>query len=191
MYGDFYCYHTAKGEWRQIKCKGPTPRSGAQIVSSEADGGQLWLFGGEYASPSQLQFIHFKDLWVWRMNQKVWEKVQAAGPTPSARSGHRMVVAKKKLFVFGGFHDNNQVYRYFNDLFVFSLESYTWLEVTVGGSLPSPRSGCCMVAGQDGKILVWGGFSKTAVKKGVDRGVSHADMFALGAESKKPQPSSL
>lgn len=184
MYGDFYCYNTAKSEWRQIKSKGPTPRSGAQIVSTETDGGQIWLFGGEYASPSQLQFIHFKDLWVWRVAQKKWEKIQSANAGPSARSGHRMVVTKKKLFVFGGFHDNNQTYRYFNDVHVFSLESYTWLQVNVGGSPPAPRSGCCMVAGQDGKILVWGGFSKAAVKKDIDRGVSHADMVALMPESK-------
>lgn len=182
VYNDFYAYNTTKNEWKLIKAKGPTPRSGTTMVSVETDGGQLWIFGGEFASPSQLQFIHFKDIWVYRLNTKSWEKINAPNG-PSARSGHRMVASKKKLFVFGGFHDNNQTYKYFNDLHVFSLENYTWLKVDVKGDPPAPRSGCCMVAGQDGKILVWGGFSKSPIKKGIDRGVTHGDMFSLVPES--------
>lgn len=27
-------------------------------------GGQLWIFGGEFTSPTQTQFYHYKDLWV-------------------------------------------------------------------------------------------------------------------------------
>lgn len=182
VYGDFYFYNTIKNEWKLVKAKGPTPRSGAALCSVETEGGQLWLFGGEYQSPSQIQFIHFKDLWVYRLKMKIWEKVNAANG-PSARSGHRMVASKKKLFVFGGFYDNNQTYRYYNDLFVFSLESYTWLNVQVSGSVPSPRSGICFAATNDGKLIVWGGFSKSPVKKGIDRGVTHTDMFTLMNES--------
>lgn len=36
----------------------------------------------------------------------------------------------------------------------------------------------------DDKILIWGGYSKTAVKKDIDRGTTHSDMFALVPESK-------
>lgn len=36
----------------------------------------------------------------------------------------------------------------------------------------------------DGKILIWGGYSKTAIKKEIDRGTTHSDMFALVPESK-------
>ncbi|CAM6032072.1 unnamed protein product, partial [Sphagnum compactum] len=180
-YSDFYFHNTVKNEWKLVKAKGPTPRSGAAMVSVETDGGQLWLFGGEYASPSQLQFIHFKDLWVYRLNTKIWEKINAPNG-PSARSGHRMVVSKKKLFVFGGFYDNNQTYKYFNDMHVFSLENYVWLQVQIQGNPPAPRSASCIVASQDGKILVWGGFSKSPVKKGIDRGVAHNDMFTYVPE---------
>lgn len=181
VYGDLFFYNTIKGDWKQIKTKGPTPRSGAQMVAFDEYGGLLWLFGGEYASPSQLQYIHFKDLWVYRLASKQWDKINATGG-PSARSGHRMVVDKKKIVVFGGFYDNNQVYHYYNDVHVFSLESYTWLTIDVSGVPPAPRSGCCMVTGQDGNILVWGGFCKSPVKKGVDKGVTHSDMFLLTVE---------
>uniref|UniRef100_A0A1Q3FDW4 Kelch domain-containing protein 4 n=1 Tax=Culex tarsalis TaxID=7177 RepID=A0A1Q3FDW4_CULTA len=187
IYGDFFNYNVAKNEWKALKSSiCPAPRSGHQMVSGSTDGGQIWLFGGEFASPSQLQFYHYKDLWVYRIAKKQWEKITAANG-PSARSGHRMVVTKKKLFVFGGFHDNNTSYRYFNDLYAFSLEDYTWTKIEPAGTAPAPRSGCCMIANTDGKLIVWGGYSKSAVKKEIDRGVTHADMFTL-TQSDKQDP---
>lgn len=182
VYQDFFCYNASKNEWKVLESSiCPAPRSGHQMVSVSSDGGQIWLFGGEFASPSQVQFYHYKDLWVYRIAKKQWEKINAANG-PSARSGHRMVLTKKKLFVFGGFHDNNSSYRYFNDLHFFSLENYTWTKVEPSGTLPAPRSGCCMIANPEGKILVWGGYSKSNVKKEIDRGVTHADMFALAMD---------
>lgn len=130
-----------------------------------------------------MQFYHYKDLWCYRLNNKTWEKVNAPNG-PTARSGHRMVASKKKLIVFGGFHDNNHAYKYFNDVHVFSLESYTWLKVDISGAiLPPPRSGCCIAANTDGKIYVWGGYTKSSVKKDVDRGVVHTDMYTLIPDS--------
>ncbi|XP_054735460.1 kelch domain-containing protein 4 [Anastrepha obliqua] len=187
VYNDFFFYNIAKNEWKQVHTPaGPAPRSGHQMVAVATDGGQLWLFGGEYASPSQLQFYHYKDLWVMSIKSRTWEKINAPNG-PSARSGHRMVVNKKRLFIFGGFHDNNQSYRYFNDVHIFSLESYTWLKVDVSGAIiPAPRSGCCIAACPDGKLLIWGGYSKAAIKKDADRGVVHTDMFSLVPDKNSP-----
>lgn len=142
------------------------------------------LFGGELASPSQLQFYHYKDLWVYRLSSKTWDKITTS-TGPSARSGHRMVAIKKKLFVFGGFFDSSLSYKYFNDVWMFDLETYQWQEINITGTVkPMPRSAGCMAATSDGKILVWGGYSKTNVKKEVDRGVTHGDMFCLAPDSK-------
>ncbi|XP_017480471.1 PREDICTED: kelch domain-containing protein 4 [Rhagoletis zephyria] len=180
VYNDLFFYNIAKNEWKQVRAPaGPAPRSGHQMVAVAADGGQLWVFGGEHASPSQMQFYHYKDLWVMRLKTRTWEKVNAQNG-PSARSGHRMVANKKRLFIFGGFHDNNQSYRYFNDVHIFSLESYEWLKIEISGAIiPAPRSGCCMAACPDGKVLIWGGYSKAAVKKDADRGIVHTDMFSI------------
>jgi len=38
-------------------------------------GGQLWIFGGEFASPSQSQFYHYKDLWLLNLKDSVWQKI--------------------------------------------------------------------------------------------------------------------
>ncbi|KAH8239853.1 hypothetical protein KR032_008740 [Drosophila birchii] len=183
VYNDLYFYNIKSGEWRELRSPaGPTPRSCHQMVAVASNGGELWMFGGEHASPSQLQFHHYKDLWKFSLKSRKWEKITAPNG-PSARSGHRMTVSKKRLFIFGGFHDNNQSYHYFNDLHIFSLESYQWLKVEIAGTvLPSPRSGCCIAAAPDGKIFVWGGYSRASMKKEVDRGVTYTDMFALSQD---------
>ena len=54
---------------------------------------------------------------------------------------------------------------------------------------PSPRSGCQMVALADGRILILNGYSKTKLKKDVDKGVVHTDAFILAPESASPRVS--
>jgi N-acetylneuraminic acid mutarotase len=154
-------------------------------------GGQLWIFGGEFASASESQFHHYRDLWAFHFGSKRWEKVLAAsGNPPTSRSGHRMVLQKRHLVIFGGFHDNLSECKYFNDVHVFSLEERIWRKVTVTGTAPGPRSGCCMVPLQDGRILVYGGFCKEKKtsggrKKGdSEAGKTMADMYLLVPESK-------
>lgn len=41
-----------------------------------------------------------------------------------------------------------------------------------------------MIPLADGKILISGGYSKERVKKDVDKGTAHSDMFLLSPESK-------
>lgn len=54
----------------------------------------------------------------------------------------------------------------------------------ISGSPPAPRSGCIVLPTPDNKILVYGGYSKERVKKDVDKGHVHTDMFLLSPESK-------
>ena len=61
---------------------------------------------------------------------------------PSARSGHRMVVYKRLLMVFGGFHDNAlSDFRYHDDVHSFNLDTYEWTKLAVAGTPPPQRSG--------------------------------------------------
>lgn len=184
IYNDLFMYNIAKNEWKTVRSPaGPAPRCSHQMVATAGDGGQLWIFGGEHPSPSQSQFFHYRDMWVYRLAEKKWEKITAPGG-PSARSGHRMVALKKRLFVFGGFYDSGASFTYFNDVWCFSLETYTWHEIKCEGAIkPAPRSAGSMAATPDGRLLVWGGYSRTSVKKDVDRGVTHMDMFVLTQES--------
>jgi hypothetical protein len=47
-----------------------------QAVVVPQGGGQLWVFGGEFASPDGEQFYHYKDLWVLHLATKTWEQVR-------------------------------------------------------------------------------------------------------------------
>ena len=40
-----------------------------------------------------------------------------------------------------------------------------------------------MASTPEGKILIWGGYSKMKVKKDVDQGKTHTDVFLLQPES--------
>ncbi|XP_066413340.1 kelch domain-containing protein 4 isoform X3 [Molothrus aeneus] len=144
-------------------------------------GGQLWIFGGEFASPNGEQFYHYKDLWVLHLATKTWEQIKAPGG-PSGRSGHRMVACKRQLIIFGGFHESARDFIYYNDVYTFNLDSFTWSKLAPAGMGPAPRSGCQMIPTPEGNIIIYGGYSKQRVKKDVDKGTLHTDMFLLKAE---------
>ena len=61
----------------QVKSPGgPASRCSHQSVMTSQSGGQMWVFGGEYASPSETQFHHYKDLWCYHFGSRRWEKVR-------------------------------------------------------------------------------------------------------------------
>lgn len=62
--------------------------------------------------------------------------VGRAGGGPCSRSGHRMVAVKKQLVLFGGYQDNLHDYKYFNDVFIFNLETKTWHKIVPSGKTP-------------------------------------------------------
>ena len=69
---------------------------------------------------------------------------------------------------------------------MFDLETYKWSQVSVNGIPPAPRSGCIMAAlPEQGRVLVYGGYSKEKVKKDVDVGKVHVDMFLLAPEGER------
>ncbi|CAB4061492.1 Probable phosphorylase b kinase regulatory subunit beta,Phosphorylase b kinase regulatory subunit beta [Lepeophtheirus salmonis] len=163
---DLLIYNTKRREWTQIKSPGgPPPRCAHQAVLNPTAGGQLWVFGGEFTNPSETQFYHYKDLWCFHFSSKRWEKISAAGG-PSARSGHRMILFKRYLVVFGGFHDNLRECKYFNDVYIFDLSTYKWSKIDVGGTkVPDPRSACNLFLSSDGKgVVLFGGFCKEKKK---------------------------
>ncbi|XP_025776662.1 kelch domain-containing protein 4 [Puma concolor] len=179
VYNELYTYSIRKDAWTKVEIPNPPPRRCAhQAVVVPQGGGQLWIFGGEFASPDGEQFYHYKDLWVLHLATKTWEQVRATGG-PSGRSGHRMVAWKRQLILFGGFHETTRDYIYYNDVYAFDLDTFTWSRLCPSGTGPTPRSGCQMSVTPQGSIVIYGGYSKQRVKKDVDRGTQHSDMFLL------------
>ncbi|CAM9244565.1 unnamed protein product, partial [Lampetra fluviatilis] len=144
LYNDLFVYNIRKSCWSLVHIPNPPPRRCAhQAVVVPQGGGQMWVFGGEFASPDGERFYHYRDLWVLHLAQRRWEEIRAPGG-PSKRSGHRMAAFKRQLVVFGGFHESSRDYVYYNDVFVFDLDSLSWLRPHVSGSPPCPRSACQM-----------------------------------------------
>ncbi|KAK1330366.1 hypothetical protein QTO34_010555 [Cnephaeus nilssonii] len=182
LYNELYIYNIRKDTWTKVEIPSPPPRRCAhQAVVVPQGGGQLWIFGGEFASPDGEQFYHYKDLWVLHLATKTWEQVRSPGG-PSGRSGHRMVAWKRQLILFGGFHESTRDYIYYNDVYAFDLDTFTWSKLSPSGTGPTPRSGCQMSVTPQGSIVIYGGYSKQRVKKDVDKGTQHSDMFLLKSE---------
>ncbi|XP_024591300.1 kelch domain-containing protein 4 isoform X1 [Neophocaena asiaeorientalis asiaeorientalis] len=182
LYNELYIYNIRKDAWTKVEIPNPPPRRCAhQAVMVPQGGGQLWIFGGEFASPDGEHFYHYRDLWVLHLATRTWEQVRSPGG-PSGRSGHRMVAWKRQLILFGGFHESTRDYIYYNDLYAFNLDTFTWSRLSPSGTGPTPRSGCQMTVTAQGSIVIYGGYSKQRVRKDVDRGTQHSDMFLLKAE---------
>ncbi|KPI93622.1 Kelch domain-containing protein 4 [Papilio xuthus] len=178
VYNELIFYNPVSNSWRQVKAPGaPPPRSAHQAVATPANKGELWVFGGEFTSPSETQFYHYKDLWCFSLAEKKWEKVVAPNG-PSARSGHRMSLVGRRLLVFGGYCDDGRECRYHDDLYAFSLDTRTWEKITPNGRGPSPRSACLMLPAGNDSVIIYGGFSR--VRDGrTERACTHTDMFRL------------
>ncbi|XP_075367099.1 kelch domain-containing protein 4 isoform X3 [Mycteria americana] len=190
LYNELYVYNIRKNSWSKVEIPNPPPRRCAhQAAVVPTAGGQLWVFGGEFASPNGEQFYHYKDLWVLHLATKTWEQIKASGG-PSGRSGHRMVACKRQLIIFGGFHESARDYIYYNDVYAFNLDSFTWSKLAPSGIGPAPRSGCQMATTPEGSIIIYGGYSKQGPKsdKRKRRRGRQAEAEGAGDEEMEKQP---
>ncbi|KAK2997128.1 hypothetical protein RJ639_026536, partial [Escallonia herrerae] len=190
VYGDLYRYEVEKQEWKLVSSpNSPPPRSAHQAVAWK---NYLYIFGGEFTSPNQERFHHYKtcaqvwnalwqDFWVLDLKTNQWEQLNYKG-CPSPRSGHRMVLYKHKIIVFGGFYDTLREVRYFNDLHVFDLDLFKWQEIKgkPGCMWPTARSGFQFTVYQD-EVYLYGGYSKeiSSDKNNSEKGIVHSDMWSL------------
>ena len=66
----------------------PGPRSSHQVVIFP--NGMMFLWGGEFVSPNETNFFHYKDFWFMDLtggetNELTWEKIDIQGPKPVPR----------------------------------------------------------------------------------------------------------
>jgi Galactose oxidase, central domain len=107
-------------------------------------------------------------------------KIQTSGPTPSGRSGHRLIFWRHYLLLFGGFHDTSSVTKYHNDLWVFDSTEEKWTEIKpVGGRSPEPRSGFSFLPSMDGGVII-GGYAKIKGPTGKLRGMTYNGLSQIG-----------
>mmetsp|Transcript_3978 Transcript_3978/g.11502 ORF Transcript_3978/g.11502 Transcript_3978/m.11502 type:complete len:812 (+) Transcript_3978:116-2551(+) len=146
-FGDVFKLDLIKREWAQGYTIGsarvPGKRTGHAATS---DGrGHLFVFGGYSGQGSLLN-----DLWMLRavegarkshtrgVFEASWVKLPAFGNVPSPRSGHSLTLYGRKLLLFGGVLESGKVS---NELFVYDLDSQTWVPFALDGVSPAPRQG--------------------------------------------------
>jgi len=75
VYNDLFRLKEHRGEltWSQISSPNtPKPRSSHQAVASRS---HMYVIGGEFTSPSQMQFYHHRDMWRLDLATSKWEEV--------------------------------------------------------------------------------------------------------------------
>eukprot|EP01113_Clastostelium_recurvatum_P039544 TRINITY_DN6047_c0_g1_i8.p1 TRINITY_DN6047_c0_g1~~TRINITY_DN6047_c0_g1_i8.p1 ORF type:complete len:558 (-),score=180.17 TRINITY_DN6047_c0_g1_i8:229-1902(-) len=185
VYNEMFIYNVDKNEWKQVSSpSAPPPRCAHQVVCAK---NCMYVIGGEFTSPSQNQFYHYKDIWKFNLATNQWEEIKPRGG-PSARSGHRAIVWKRKICLFGGFHDLGSEVRYHSDFWTFDIDTERWaqieMKVRIAELMPSARSACSM--GIHGEMVyVYGGYSREKVKDSLPKGVVHSDLWALDMRTNK------
>ncbi|CDJ40445.1 kelch motif domain-containing protein, putative [Eimeria tenella] len=159
VFGDLFKWDMDKAEWKRLEApEMPKARCSHQAVYHND---ALYIFGGEFST--YYQFHHFKDFWKFDLKTNLWSKilVESSTQVPSPRSGHRMVVWRGLLVLFGGFHDTGRDTRYYNDLYIFIFGENRWrkIEFPPHAHIPEARGGCVFIAVGDA-ILLHGGFAK-------------------------------
>lgn len=187
-FNEVYFYHTKRCSWSKLSTAvNPAPRSSSQGIVYKQ---YMIIFGGEFVSQSQSQFLHFRDVWRFDAKQSEWTELKTLKGGPSSRSGHRMSLWKRQAVLFGGFYDNAQECHYFNDVWLLSsLEgSGRWeaLEVlSCGGEVPRPRSGHNMAVTND-TLFVYGGYSTEKFNRfKKSEATMHHDLWMLPLPAEK------
>lgn len=189
VYNDLYRWNLERQEWRQVESLNtPPPRCSHQAVCFKD---KLYIFGGEYATLDQ--FHHYSDMWALDLKTNTWsEVVRPRGKVewPSARSGHRMVLWRGSIILFGGFYEALREVRWYNDMYIFSFQDERWTSVLYRphSQVPKPRSGFLMSVHANEDILyVHGGYSREkrvvsgsggAQKKSTE-GIVHQDSWMM------------
>ncbi|KAK9139423.1 hypothetical protein Scep_009104 [Stephania cephalantha] len=98
------------------------------------------------------------SVWTFDTEIELWSVVEAKGEIPVARSGHTVVRAGVRLFLFGGEDARGKK---LNDLHTFHLKSSVWLPLQCTGSRPSSRSNHVAAVYDDRIMYIFGGSSKS------------------------------
>ncbi|KAJ3974343.1 galactose oxidase [Lentinula raphanica] len=179
-YNDVFRYTPEKDEWRKfVSPTCPGPRSAHAVVTTAANGGKLFLFGGEFSSQNQTTFYHYRDFWCFDISTHSWDRIDTK-VRPTARSGHRLAVWKHYIVLFGGFYDPGITTRYLNDLWLFDTHEYRWhlIDFTPTQNRPCPRSGFSFLSTPEG-VLLHGGYCKEYVKGKRPIGIMLEDTWFL------------
>lgn len=168
------------GGWKRIYCPSPKPKPRC-AHSAVVYNGDMYVFGGELATLDQ--FHHYRDFWKYSPKTHLWTLVEPRTPGPSARSGHRCIVWRHFMILFGGFYEAlREPPRWFNDLWVYDFFENLWTEYKYSKltSMPDARSGFVFALHTPSDTaFLYGGFSKVKNPGDFSEGKVHTDCWTL------------
>jgi N-acetylneuraminic acid mutarotase len=86
-----------------------------------------------------------------------WMPIASEGDKPVPRGGHTAVAAEATIVIFGGHsYGGNGKFFYYNDTYLFDVDTGVWHNVTCGGELPQARYGHTAVL-VGNRMFIFGG----------------------------------
>jgi len=133
-----------------IASPGNNPGARGEGVSWTDPSGNFWIFGGTYSGAGN----NLNDLWKYSSGEWTWVNGSSAGnnqqgvygtlstPSPNNVPGARIEAvswtdSSGDLWLFGGYGSDGIAYHYYNDLWRFSKNEWTWIS---GSSQPDQPS---------------------------------------------------
>ncbi|KAL1553457.1 tip elongation aberrant protein 1-like [Salvia divinorum] len=129
-YDDLYILNTETFVWKRVFPTG-TPPSKRDSHTCASWNNKIIVVGGEDSSNYYLSDVHILDA-----DTLVWFKLNTTGQLLPPRAGHTTICLGKKMFVFGGFSDEQNLY---NDVYMLDIESGAWIKISAVGEGPSGR----------------------------------------------------
>mmetsp|Transcript_16016 Transcript_16016/g.34847 ORF Transcript_16016/g.34847 Transcript_16016/m.34847 type:complete len:872 (-) Transcript_16016:57-2672(-) len=149
------------GVWRRILSPSPIPPARCSHTTV-CYNNSLYVFGGELATAEK--YHHYKDMWRFDLKTNLWtELIPRGGHAPPSRSGHRCIVWRHYMVLFGGFFEALRETRWYDDLWVFDFSSNSWTEMTYSklATTPPARSAFSFCLSPSGDTaFIYGGYSK-------------------------------
>jgi hypothetical protein len=138
------------GIWTELHpTNSPSPRDGFGMA--EIGNEKAIIFGGSNSDSV------FDETWMYDYKKNTWTKINTI-IHPSKRYDLRMSkLTTNKILLFGGWLPSGLINGgYYNDTWIFDLDSLTWNEIKPINN-PSPRENFGLTQLIDGKVLLFGG----------------------------------
>eukprot|EP01087_Luapelamoeba_hula_P012781 TRINITY_DN3603_c0_g1_i4.p1 TRINITY_DN3603_c0_g1~~TRINITY_DN3603_c0_g1_i4.p1 ORF type:complete len:4801 (-),score=871.08 TRINITY_DN3603_c0_g1_i4:39-14441(-) len=156
---DLFVLDTATNKWEKPQLNErsvlPSGRSGATFTWI---GAKTFLMYAGYDGSSFLS-----DVYTFSLETMSWSRVQTTGEKPKGRAMHSANLIDRRLYIFGG---RISATERTNDVYYLDLNTWAWIRVETGGTLPTARASHCAVA-IGSKLLVIGGRDEDGPTKGV------------------------
>ena len=149
------------GVWKRIQSPPPNPPARCSHTTVYHNNA-LYVFGGELATAEK--YHHYKDMWKFDLKTNLWMEIKPRGGlAPPSRSGHRCIVWRHYMVMFGGFFEALRETRWYNDLWIYDFPANAWQEMSYSklATIPAPRSAFDFCLSPTGDTAyIYGGYSK-------------------------------